>query len=328
MKPNFLLTPLTTGQILDRAFRLYRRNFFNFIGILAAVQIISASISALPAISPNLALVSGLGSIVVSILSVYVSAALSLAIAHAYLGEPIGIGEAYRQTTPHIASLFLLLVLSVAAGIAFFIWLIIPLVGWFTAPGMLFMWSIIAGIASPIIVLEQVDGVKAVRRGWELVRGRFWAVAGFAAVIGLLTFVISVGPSLVALLFINTTFGVTSAVGTLINTAITLFIGLFVTPLMLTSYVLFYLDLRVRQEGLDIMLMGQMEEEDEYAAEKSPLNILRNVPQAPAGSLITGEEFKNFFLLSLIVIAIFVVFAIVFGASAAALINPSQFGGF
>ena len=193
---------------------------------------------------------------------------------------------------------------------------------------MLFMWSIIAGIASPIIVLEQVDGVKAVRRGWELVRGRFWAVAGFAAVIGLLTFVISVGPSLVALLFINTTFGVTSAVGTLINTAITLFIGLFVTPLMLTSYVLFYLDLRVRQEGLDIMLMGQMEEEDEYAAEKSPLNILRNVPQAPAGSLITGEEFKNFFLLSLIVIAIFVVFAIVFGASAAALINPSQFGGF
>lgn len=326
MKTNILLTPLTTGQILDRAFRLYRRNFFNFIGILAAVQIISASVSALPALDPSFVIISGLGSIVVSILNVFVSAALSLAIAHAYLGEPIGIGEAYRQATPHIASLFLLLVISIVAGIALAIWLIIPLVGWFTAPGMLFMWSIVAGIATPIIVLEHLDGVKAMRRGWELVRGRFWETARFAAVIGLLTFVIAAGPSMVAVILTSTTFGANSAIGTLITTAMTLFIGLFITPFMLTSYVLFYLDLRVRQEGLDIVLMGQTE--DEFSAEKSPLNLLRNAPTSQSGSLITGEEFKNFFLLSLLLIAVFVVLAVVFGASAVALINPSQFGGF
>ena len=33
------LRPLTLGEILDRAVRLYRRNFANFIGIIALVQV-------------------------------------------------------------------------------------------------------------------------------------------------------------------------------------------------------------------------------------------------------------------------------------------------
>ena len=40
-----ILRPLGMGELFDRAIRLYRRNFFKFVGVLALMQIPLAGIN-------------------------------------------------------------------------------------------------------------------------------------------------------------------------------------------------------------------------------------------------------------------------------------------
>ena len=91
-----VLRPLSVGQILDRAFRLYQGNFLTFLAIVGVVQLplfVVQIFSALAARSNSLALVGlvGLLAIVIALASIVVnqiaSAALSRAVADVYLGR-------------------------------------------------------------------------------------------------------------------------------------------------------------------------------------------------------------------------------------------------
>ena len=223
------LRPLQLGEILDRAVHLYRRNFLQYVGIVAVVQVPIALIQILisltafgntftrlgdilsnPAAAPASpfavlgpsyfigaslnTLVSILGFIM---LQGVATAALTAAVAGSYLGRPpASIRDAYRSVKekwlPVVGALLLAIVLAIALGI----WWLIPCFGWFTGGGMLlFLWYVIVPMLAPIIILEGGSPTVAWRRAWTLARRRFWWVLGFALILYLFNLLVVAGPA-------------------------------------------------------------------------------------------------------------------------------------
>ncbi len=159
------LRPLSLGELLDRAIRLYRKNFFKLIGIIAIVQIpitiISLIISLftvgdlaqlavnpsalentenpLELLGPNF--FTGMGAnVVVGIVSIALlaiaMAAVTRLVADAYLGERIGTIEAYLRIEDRVGALIWTLVTNFVFGVLLFVWFLIPCIGWFTGLSM------------------------------------------------------------------------------------------------------------------------------------------------------------------------------------------------
>lgn len=310
LSSEFSLTPLTTGQVLDRAFRLYRRNFLTFVGIIALVPIITSLMNAIALVNPSLVILSSLGGIVAGLFNVLVTAALARAVASSYMGQPLRVGQAYQQISSHIAALFLLILVSIGLGIALVIWTIIPCVGWLTGPGMIFFFSLASALIGPIIVIENVSVGQALRRAWDLTRRRFWPTIGFGLVLSLLAQLIVTGPTALVILGVGTVMDNPTTAGW-VQVASTLLISIVFTPFQLTAYVLYYFDLRVRNEGLDIELSGQSMEGQNGMA------LLAQAPAAKTDGLITSEEVGQFVILTLIFAAIVVVLGLLSGGLAA-----------
>ncbi|HNB52724.1 MAG TPA: hypothetical protein PK530_12315, partial [Anaerolineales bacterium] len=90
--PN--LYPLSIGEILDRAFRLYRRHFGLLIGITLAAYV---PMTVLKAVSFFLFQTSGIVDWLQSaFISLLVSGALTVAISDLYLGDSVTMKEAYQ----------------------------------------------------------------------------------------------------------------------------------------------------------------------------------------------------------------------------------------
>jgi hypothetical protein len=112
-------------------------------------------------------------------------------------------------------------------------------------------------VAVPALLLERIGPVRALRRSFRLVRGRWWPTAGALLVgyllIGILgalvTGIIMVVPTVVA--EDNTLAGALGAVvGGTVGSVLT-------TPYSAAVVALLYFDLRVRKEGLDLQLIAE-----------------------------------------------------------------------
>jgi hypothetical protein len=222
------LRPLTMGQILDRAVRLYRRNFATFTGIVALMLVplsiiqLVASIINVPATieaSEQLAELSGsttnpflefaqliststggpITYVVLLLTFVLVNglatAALARAVGNSYLGEKTGIFEAYGRSLGSWMKLLLSMFIGgIIASLLFVFWLI-PCVGWLFGGGLLVYFAyIIVPLIPTVIVLEGKDSLSAIRRAWDLARRRFWWVLGFVIVLWLFARVAISGP--------------------------------------------------------------------------------------------------------------------------------------
>jgi hypothetical protein len=210
------LTPLTIGQLLDRAIRLYRQHFLLFIGIIALSQIPASIFAVLlvlittrPGIVGSNFTVAGVG-IAVGLVSFLVSqigvAALTRAVGEIYLGKTIGITEAYRQTSGRWLTL---IGASLACGLlvgALFVFFVIPCIGWAAAiPGLgfvVFFSMVVVPLLAPIIVLEGKSGSAAISRAWSLARQRFWWLLGFMLVLAIFSQLIVTGPVLLTQFFV------------------------------------------------------------------------------------------------------------------------------
>jgi hypothetical protein len=321
------LRPLTLGEILDRAIRLYRHNFANFIGIIALVQVPLSIIQLLLSVNNTNKVVdfptqftssqqvwesfanSGyLDRVGIQILLALVSfillqgvatAALTRAVADNYLGRKTDMLEAYSRVGGSWARLIGVLILMVFLYIALSIWLIIPCIGWISGPGILvYVAAVIGPLIAPVVVLENL-GAGAIRRAWELVRRRFWWVLGFMFILTLFNQLIIAGPSTLATLFLQYALKNQSTenlfiIRTLVQTLVNLGTSLFYLPLQLAAVTLMYFDLRVRTEGFDLaVLAGAAPNGDAsaFASQRGP---------AVSTPLITGHELGYFALLSLI----------------------------
>lgn len=318
------LQPLGMGQILDRAIRLYRQNFLTFIGIVAIAQIPSAILTILfslalaqpetffdPNASPTV-VVGALGTTFVTVLLSIIftqiaTGALTLAASRRYLGEEIGVWEAYRRLKNAWQPLLGALVVAFLIGIGLLVWTIIPCIGWFTGGGMMFYFSlVVVPFVAPVVVLEQQSSSRALFRAWQLARRRFWWLLGFLLLLALFGQLFITGPAFLAIFVAGAVSGfgqIGDTTALIIQQTITVIFSILYLPIQFAAVTLLYFDLRVRTEGLDLALLAK---EGEAVSDITDLIIPVKGDAAPSPTP-TSTELGYFALISIGFLAIYMV---------------------
>jgi len=331
------IRPLSLGELLDQAFRLYRKNFLTLVGIIAIPYIPLGLLQALAGYVMTSSLSDSLGvtdpsSLLVNsnywlgVLGTYgvlfvqfilvngvATAALTRAVADTYVVKPVDIAGAYKQLGNSWLRLIGAMLVTGLIIVAAVVWFIIPCVGWFTGLGILyFLSAVVSRLIVPIVVLEKRGGFDAFRRAWDMGRIRFWWMLGFTFVLGLLGQLIVTVPVYLIMFGVQFVLGSqldpiqTSTYQTVLTSLTTVFTGILYLPLVLTAMTVVYFDLRVRSEGLDLALQAASQTDPEA----NIVSLAETTPAAPLANFITNTDVAYFVLLSFIfglVYALFVV---------------------
>ena len=282
---HYELRPLSTGEILDRSFSLYRRRFWLYVGLsslAAAVTTVGTFIRLTWGFGavfgeqpgPRQLLVSGVSTLVTSIVfllaySVTQAATVS-AVSSAYLGRPTSIGQSlatvrrywYRYLGIVLwqawSSMWLPLLLMVPA----LIFLLDPKLGLQVLGFFLFIpvlgsvvYSVIAYIRNSLGIAASVgEGLtvrRSMRRSKDLVAGRKGRVFALLLLMYVLSLAAGVVQGVFAVFMSLSHHGVHFLLEglTLLATFVT---GALVTPVGAIAFCLLYLDERVRREGFDV----------------------------------------------------------------------------
>jgi hypothetical protein len=298
------LRPLALGDIYSGAVTSARRNPLATFGLAAIIVTISGVLTTLLRIAA-FSHAAGAGSstsadgaleiptFLISLLAQFIlTGMLTGVIGRGVLGRKVSIGEAWRTSRLGvvIGTALLLLLINIVVFIPVAILVIVlalahagPLaavVGVLGGLGTVIFFVVLSVrlcLTMPAVVLERLGPWTAVKRSWVLSRGSFWRLFG----IKLLTYIII----FIATLIIEIPFGlaggglafsggvtklasesialiILTAVGGIIASAI-------MDPMKCGVTVLLYLDLRMRREGLDLVLnnvaKGQQLTGDEFA---------------------------------------------------------------
>ena len=266
MSGNPGLRPLSFGEILDVALKIFGRHWQTLVAcvlvptvplqILSVLVVLSIApeqfdLDADPTATPEGSGTEVAAVLVVQLLSALASllawAAVFKAVADGYLGRDPSVGRSLRFGLPKILRL---LGLSIVAGIMVAIGLIGILVG------ALFVAALV--ILSPAALLfERIGVFSSIGRSFELVRGRYWSIL-------LLVIVIFLAFLVLGLVFGGILGAVAGAAGTeseaagalvsfLSNTVLTAI----TTPLFAAIVTVLYFDQRVRKEGFDLQLLAE-----------------------------------------------------------------------
>lgn len=324
VQTSYPLTPLSMGQILDRTFWLYRRHFLTLVGIAAIVQLIPTLFNLMAALGPSFALAPSLGTMVGAVVGMFSSAAMTVAVAQGYFGQTPTITGAYGAIKTRLGMLIGLAFIVIVIAMFLFVWTLIPLLGWFTGPGMIFFFTTgIASLLIPAIILEGISLEAGLRRSWDLARARFWWLVGLTLILAAFSQVVVTGPILVTLGLGQFWFGVESTWPIVLQSFVTLVIGSLYAPFSLALYTLVYFDLRIRYEGFDLMVASTAVSRDQ-ADTAALFTLLQNAPEPERGNRLTRREVGYFALLSLVMYAILLVYTLLVVAGVVTLME----GGF
>lgn len=253
------LRPLSLGELLDRTFSLYRRNFVLFASIVAlphlvllAVQLVgvglgSAKLLVGPAANIPWALAVWAVSLGVAAAS---QGATVIAVSHLHLGRPTSIAESFAGIQGRILYLALIMIgywIGIGVGLVLLI-----------VPGIILalMWA----LTIPVAVIEDTGLRDSVNRSAELTKGH----RGRVFVLGLLVIVLWYAIYMIWEIPIFAVIGVMSRAHRPfvlpIWAQIAIPVGNFVSqclvgPLMTIGFSLLYYDERVRKEAFDLQLM-------------------------------------------------------------------------
>ncbi len=322
-----VLRPMRLVELLDAAFRLYRRNFWTFVGIIALIQIPVSLLSLLP---QTLLLKSldtlnsgqfsaeyfiGLGlSFLVGIVQFFLvsgvaTLTLTRAILSAYVGEKTSVFQSFSNAWPVLMRFMSVLVLIGLLMVVFYIWLLIPCVGWFSGLGILLTLSAaVLPFTVPIVILERHSATGTISRSWDLVRRRFWWVLGLMGVLTLLSLVLT-GPSiLLSSLSQSATqlgsLGNQTLTNTIIQSVVGVLASIIILPLNYAVVVLAYFDLRIRTEGIDLFVSAN-------ESEGKPISLadIAEMPTVKHGTnLVSGTEIGYFVILTLAAALLYAIF--------------------
>jgi uncharacterized membrane protein YesL len=268
MSTPVTLRPMAAGDILDAAFGLYRKHFRTQFIIVAMVNVPLLALSlglslvtplsaALPsaaqfgllAATSMLSIIAGLLSFAANVLQ---TSALVQAVSEQYFGRPVTWRQAYRQTFRHGASLLvgsILLGVTVGVIVACSIFMcFVPAI--VLLPPLLTRWLFMY----QGIMLEDLDAVESLRRSWHLVRGQFWRTLGIGLALGVLYYLISIGPTYLVLFLALSLSGAEWII--LLSSALSGVISMLFTPVLVGSLTILYYDLRMRQEGFDLLWLA------------------------------------------------------------------------
>jgi hypothetical protein len=253
------LRPLSTGELLDRTFSLYRSHFGLFLGIFALPHIVVLAFQCVGVVvkSPGNQLSDlfatffwSMGALfLAAIVSAASQAATVIAVSQVHLDRPASIADSFsrvKSEIPGVIGLTLLVGLGVGAG---FIALVVP--------GIILamMWS----LAVPVKVLENKGITDAMSRSSDLTKGD----RGRIFVIALLFGVLSIGVGLLLRWPLEIAAGVSSIAAMQRSSRswqAALLVSTFVSeclvgPLATIAFSLVYYDERVRKEAFDLQLM-------------------------------------------------------------------------
>jgi hypothetical protein len=228
-----------------------------------------------------------------------VAGAVLAAHGQSVLGRKIGIKEAFGRAR---IGWVLLTWLTVAVILAI-IWLgpVFLLHGFGVPLGfVLWIWlAIMLCLMFPVVVLERRNPIAAIRRSWRLVYGSYWRFLGIFLLFAILTVIlfyvlglfilVGAGAAIVVLHSHGQVSDGTKLALIIAGVVVYLVVSSLVTPLWLALLTLLYTDLRVRREGLDLVLQlrpaGQPLTGDEFASTAAPPPAWAPPPPAPPSAV-------------------------------------------
>jgi hypothetical protein len=271
------LRPLGVGDILDGSFRVIRRNPRTTLGAAAVVSIVQVAITTVIQLvalsqlgnvkvdngdgtqSTNLGpLLSGelttfVGLIVRLLIGSLLTGFLVVVVTQDVLGVRLTPREAWARVRPRVGAL---IALSFLTGIIeFFALLPCFVLG-------VWLWGIWA-VAVPALMIENTSIRGAWGRSRQLVSGTFWRVWGIRALgtllVSVMAGIVTVPFEVVGVIVSGANFGGLAQGGqptalVLITAVGSLIAGTFTAPILAGIDSLLYVDLRMRKEGLDIVL--------------------------------------------------------------------------
>lgn len=248
------LRPLTTGQLLDRTFQVYRQNFWLFAGIAALPEVVLlvAQLSLLGAMGTHAsaakgAVIAGLGGLFVIVISLMTSAiatsATTFAVSDLYLENPTSVGACFSRVKGKIVRVIFT---SIGYGMIVGFGLLLLIV-----PGI--YWAGKYGLAVPSVVLEDNTPGDAFSRSSKLTEDSVLRILAIYFLTWILMVVVAAGIGMVAGLAVpalSKTAGTTSA--NAFQYLVNAVVSICVTPVMAIALTLAYYDQRVRKEAFDI----------------------------------------------------------------------------
>lgn len=248
-----ILRPLTTSELLDRTFHLYKSNFLVFLGIVAIPQLLVLGTQVLYAelalsrhpSSPNLFISLPISWLSLLCLSISEGATI-LAVSELHLGRQTGVSRALRGM---YGSIWRVTWVSFAISLIIGLGCLLLIV-----PGIL--WALEYAFAVPVTVIEKTDLRVTKLRSGELTSGNRGRIFVVYLLLSLLFWVVGTGidfgfdrsvPWHVQTTFTATKFVLDALSGFITNSL--------VGPLLTIALTLLYYDERVRKEGFDLQLM-------------------------------------------------------------------------
>lgn len=290
-----ILRPLSTSELLDRTFHLYRNHFLVFVGITAIPQLFilpltlgGAAMMARHRASTSVAML--LSGYMLFYLAWFISQAPTIAaVSDLQMDKPISIGSAYSSSKRSLLRviwivflLFLILGGSVTVGMIAIGAVVGALAASASAPWViavvassmlyfLLRWMLSWSLAIPATVLEGGWFLASVRRSRVLSKGSRWRIFWVYFLLGVFAAVVSFTIQFLLMLSIGffptrdpiaiqAAIQAVQAVGVFLSTSV---VGAVAT----IAISLIYYDQRVRKEGLDLqMMMSRLEPVAQTAA--------------------------------------------------------------
>jgi len=289
---HFDLRPLSTGEILDRTFQLYRSRFTLFAGLAMLPTGVNVVTQALrlwysahqsvhvhtgvnlyktQGISVALALISAILSLVLYGIT---QAATTWAVSAVYLGEPAAIKTAYKAALKHWFRYTLIVLRQIWAGFWLPVILLSTVLGLAARRGsasanitagllcivafislVYAVWAYIrVSLAVPAAVVESLKVRAAIKRSKQLLVDRKFRILLLFIFLFALYLVIGAIQTPLAYLALRAR-GSEAFITHAISLTISFVAGTLVGPLGAIAICLFYIDERVRREGFDIEWM-------------------------------------------------------------------------
>jgi hypothetical protein len=243
------LRPLSTGELLDKAFGMYRNHFLLFAGIAAIANVVPLLLSLFARFAGPMETVGSIVAALVAVLGSLLASALAqgatvYGVSAIHLGNSTTISDSFRQIKRKIGRIILI---NIGLGLIVGFGLILLI-----APGLI--WLTMYSLAIPAAVLENLGGNESLSRSKTLSqggRGRIFAIY-------VLVFILQFSVGWVLAMIEQQFFRLLShsATGTTLSAVLQIIsrfgVDTLVYPLGTIAIVLVYYDQRVRKEAFDL----------------------------------------------------------------------------
>lgn len=278
------LRPLRAGEVLDAAFKVYRRNATTLWKIITLVVVPVNLLGAIILLSvlpedfydPRFAVDPVTGAIdssevwalvaaglVVGLISVVTILAATAAclkvVSDSYVGGKSDARSSLAFAGRRLHSLvwvgfltifYIFLIAVVAVLAALFVG---PLVILFAVPAI-WLW-VSWSFAPTAFLVEGVKGRAALSRSFDLVKGRWWSVFWVLVLSFIISSIVSFGIGLILGPISGSSDSLSTAV--LVDAVMRSITAILTTPFSAAVIAILYFDLRVRKEGFDVQLLAQ-----------------------------------------------------------------------